>query len=67
MKLKTTLIAAFSAAAMATSQAFTIDFNAISHTLIGDALSQGESFEVHVDDYGTVTFTILQLRIPKQQ
>ena len=57
MKLRSTLIAAFSAAAMATSQAFTIDFNAISYTSYRRALSQGESLDVHVEDYGTVTFT----------
>jgi hypothetical protein len=58
MKLRSTLIAAFSAAAMATSQAFTIDFNAISYTSDdGDSWSYGESFDVIVDGYGTVTFT----------
>ena len=55
MKLKTTLIAAFSAAAMATSHAFNIDFNAISIT--PPTIGQGESFTVTVDNYGTVTFT----------
>ena len=55
MKLKTTLIAAFSAAAMATSHAFNIDFNAISIT--PPTIGQNESFTVTVDNYGTVTFT----------
>ena len=55
MKLKTTLIAAFSAAAMATSHAFNIDFNAI--TVVGAPIGQGESFNVTVANYGTVTFT----------
>ena len=55
MKLKTTLIAAFSAAAMATSHAFNIDFNAL--TVTPTAIGQGESFTVTVDNYGTVTFT----------
>jgi hypothetical protein len=54
MKLKTTLIAAFSAAAMATSHAFNIDFNAI--TVVGAPIGQGESFTVTVENYGTVTF-----------
>ena len=55
MKLKTTLIAAFSAAAMATSHAFNIDFNLI--TVVGAPIGQGESFNVTVANYGTVTFT----------
>ena len=55
MKLKTTLIAACSAAAMATSHAFNIDFNAL--TVTPTAIGQGESFTVTVDNYGTVTFT----------
>lgn len=58
MKLKSTLIAAVSAAAMATSQAFTIDFNAISYeSLIGESLNQNDTWEIHVQDYGTVKFT----------
>ena len=55
MKLKTTLIAACSAAAMATSHAFNIDFNAL--TVTPTAIGQDESFTVTVDNYGTVTFT----------
>ena len=55
MKLKSTLIAAFSAAAMATSHAFNIDFNAI--TVTDAPIGQGESFTVTVENYGTVTFT----------
>ena len=55
MKLKTTLIAAFSAAAMATSHAFNIDFNAI--TVTPPPIGGGESFTVTVEGYGTVTFT----------
>ena len=62
MKLKTTLIAAFSAAAMATSHAFNIDFNAF--TINDPVIGQGESFTVTVDNYGTVTLQT-SLRIPK--
>ena len=42
---------------MATSQAFTIDFNAISYeSLIGESLNQNDTLEIHVQDYGTVKF-----------
>ena len=55
MKLKSTLVAAFSVAAITTSQAFNIDFNAITVTDV--PIAENESFTVQVDNYGTVTFT----------
>jgi hypothetical protein len=55
MKLKSTLVAAFSVAAITTSQAFNIDFNAITVTDV--PIAENESFTVEVDNYGTVTFT----------
>lgn len=59
MKLKSTLMAAFSFAAMATSQAFVIDFNALAPTgafNVGDTISSGSSLDIYVDGYGYVTF-----------
>ncbi|MGB1937193.1 MAG: PEP-CTERM sorting domain-containing protein [Akkermansiaceae bacterium] len=59
MKLKSTLVAAFSFAAMATSQAFVIDFNALIPTgafSVGDTITSGSSLDVYVDGYGYVTF-----------
>ena len=66
MKLKTTLIAAFSAAAMATSQAFVIDFNDINQigsdaftqvgSTIGSSADDG-GITINVAGYGLVTIT----------
>ncbi len=59
MKLKSTLMAAFSFAAMATSQAFVIDFNALvpsGEFEVGDIIYSGTSIDVHVEGYGIVTF-----------
>lgn len=55
MNIKTSLIAAFSLAAVTTSQAFNIDFNTI--TVADAPIGVSESFTVNVADYGTVTFT----------
>ena len=69
MKLKSTLIAAFSAAAMATSQAFVIDFNDINQigsdaftqvgSTIGSSTGDGGTGGITIDvaGYGSVTIT----------
>ena len=69
MKLKSTLIAAFSAAAMATSQAFVIDFNDINQigsdaftqvgSTIGSSAGDGGTGGITIDvaGYGLVTIT----------
>lgn len=69
MKLKSTLIAAFSAAAMATSQAFVIDFNDINQigsdaftqvgSTIGSSTGDGGTGGITIDvaGYGLVTIT----------
>ena len=62
MKLKTTLIAAFSMAAMATSQAFSIDFNDTFQTYsnaiskVGQTIT-GTPLIITVAGYGDVMFT----------
>ena len=59
MKLQSTLVAAISFAAIATSQAFVIDFNALIPTgtfSVGDTISSGSELDVSVDGYGYVTF-----------
>ena len=62
MKLKTTLIAALSLAAMATSQAFTIDFDSLQvdpgGTISATTITATDPITVDVDGYGTVTFSI---------
>lgn len=65
MKLKTTLIAALSLAAMATSQAFMINFgtgNVVPNgTDVGTniSISDGNDLVVDVADYGIVTFSYI--------
>lgn len=57
MKTKTLLIAAFSFAASALSQAFTIDFNALVVPL-GTAVNSGTPLTVNVSGYGDVRFEV---------
>lgn len=60
MKLKSTLVAAFSLATLTVSQAFyVIDFNALvpsGEFNVGDTINSGSSIDIEVDGYGTVTF-----------
>jgi len=63
MKLKTTLIAALSLAAMATSQAFVIDFNDILRTFsdaadtVGSTIDDTNGITIDVVGYGEVVIT----------
>lgn len=57
MKTKTFLIAAFSLAATALSQAFTIDFNALV-VPSGTTITSGTPLTINVDGYGDVEFAV---------